>query len=110
MLGNLAQIAADASERCGIAPGLLNIARDPQERRTLLVQCPSATEFDAHIPKAVKIESGAKSALDPNSVRSVRPYLEEDAAGLDLEVPNITIVDAERTLWDKVVILHGLRH
>jgi hypothetical protein len=58
----------------------------------------------------VKIESGAKSALDPNSVRSVRPYLEEDAAELDLEVPNITIVDAARTLWDKVVILHGLRH
>jgi hypothetical protein len=24
-------------------------------------------------------------------------------------VPNVTIVDAERTLWDKVVILHGLR-
>jgi hypothetical protein len=24
-------------------------------------------------------------------------------------VPNVTIVDAERTFWDKVVILHGLR-
>ncbi len=28
---------------------------------------------------------------------------------LDLTVSNITIVDAERTFWDKVVILHGLR-
>lgn len=24
-------------------------------------------------------------------------------------MPNVTIVDAERTFWDKVVILHGLR-
>lgn len=28
---------------------------------------------------------------------------------LDLIVPNVTIVDAERTFWDKIVILHGLR-
>jgi hypothetical protein len=51
MLGNLAQIAADASERCGIAPGLLNIARDPQERRTLLVQYPTATELALIFPR-----------------------------------------------------------
>lgn len=110
LLDDLTQIAADASTRCGIAPGQLKIAPDPKDRQTLLVQYPTATEFDAYIPKAVKIESGAKSALDPNSVRSIRPYLEEDAPGLGLEVPNITIVDAERTFWDKVVILHGLRH
>ncbi|MCW3838153.1 nucleotidyl transferase AbiEii/AbiGii toxin family protein [Sphingomonas canadensis] len=109
VLENLARIAADASERNGIAVGQLKIVPD-KDRQTLLVRYPTATEDDAYIPKAVKIESGAKSALDPNSVRSIRPYLEEDAPGLDLEVPNITIVDAERTFWDKVVILHGLRH
>lgn len=58
----------------------------------------------------MKIASGAKSALDPNSVRSIRAYLERDATGLDLEVQGITVVDAERTFWDKIVILHGLRH
>lgn len=110
MLDSLTQIAAGASERCGIAPGQLKIAPDAKDRQTLLVQYPTATDFDAYIPKAVRIESGAKSALDPNSVHAVRPYLEEDAPGLDLEVPNITIVDAERTFWDKIVILHGLRH
>ena len=41
----------------------------------------------------MKIESGAKSVLDPNAVHSIRPYLEEDAPGLDLEVPGVTIVD-----------------
>lgn len=109
MLDNLTRIAAEASERCGIAAGQLKITPDPKDRQTLLVQYPTATEYDAYIPKAVKIESGAKSALDPNSIRSIRPYLEQDAPGLDLEVQGVTVVDAERTFWDKVVILHGLR-
>jgi hypothetical protein len=112
MLDNLTQIAAEASARNGIAEGQLKLIQDDKDRdkQTLLVQYPTATEPDAYIPKVVKIESGAKSALDPNSVRSIRPYLEKDAPGLDLEVPNITVVDAERTFWDKIVILHGLRH
>jgi len=110
MLDNLSKIAAEASKRNGIAAGQLTIVPDDKDRQTLLVRYPTATEDDAYIPKAVKIESGAKSALDPNSVRSIRPYLEQDAPGLDLEVPNVTIVDAERTFWDKIVILHGLRH
>jgi hypothetical protein len=57
----------------------------------------------------VKIESGAKSALDPNSRRVITPYVDADVPGLDLAVPAVTVVDAERTFWDKVVILHGLR-
>jgi len=108
LLANLTGIATEASGRNGIADGQLKILQD-KDKQTLLVQYPTATAPDAYIPKFVKIESGAKSALDPNSVRSIRPYLEQDAPGLILEVPNVTIVDAERTFWDKVVILHGLR-
>lgn len=37
------------------------------------------------------------------------PYVDADVPGIDLAVPGITVVDAERTFWDKVVILHGLR-
>ncbi|MCW3837257.1 nucleotidyl transferase AbiEii/AbiGii toxin family protein [Sphingomonas canadensis] len=110
MLDNLTRIAAETSERNGIATGQLTIVPDDKDKQTLLVRYPTATDYDAYIPKAVKIESGAKSALDPNSIRSIRPYLELDAPGLDLEVPNVTVVDAERTFWDKIVILHGLRH
>ena len=70
---------------------------------------PTATPEDAYVGKAVKIESGAKSALDPNSDRVIRPYLESDIPDIDLGVGNVTTVDPERTFWDKVVILHGLR-
>jgi hypothetical protein len=109
MLSNLSQITAEASVRNGIPDGLLTVVPDPKDKQTLLVRYPTATQSDDYIPKLVRIESGAKSALDPNSVRTMRPYLEEDAPGLNLEVPNVTTVDAERTFWDKVVILHGLR-
>ena len=67
-----------------------------------------ATPSDDYVRPAVKIESGGKSALDPNSPRVIRPYVEADAAGLDLSIAGVT-VEPERTLWDKVVILHGLR-
>lgn len=108
VLDSLTQIATEATARNGIAEGLLKIVPDDKDKQTLLARYPTATEADAYIPKAVKIESGASSAPDPNSVRSIRPYLEEDAPGLDLEVPGVTIVDAERTFWDKVIILYGL--
>ncbi len=58
---------------------------------------------------AIKIESGAKSALDPNSEVPIKPYVDDDLPALDLTVPAVRTVDPERTFWDKVVILHGLR-
>jgi len=105
----LAAIAADCSARTGLDAGAIKIFPDTRDRQTLLVAYPSVTSEDAYIAKSVKIESGAKSALDPNSRRSVAPYVDADLPAIDLTVPDVTIVDAERTFWDKIVILHGLR-
>lgn len=63
----------------------------------------------AFVQPWVKIESGAKSALDPNGPRTIRPYVEADLPGQDLASRGVTTVEAERTFRDKVVILHGLR-
>ena len=79
---------------------------DTEDSQALYLRYPTATPSDAYVAKAVKIESGAKSALDPNSERAIRPYLEDDIRGIDLSVGNVTVVDAERTFWDKIVILH----
>ena len=57
----------------------------------------------------VRIEAGAKSALDPNQPTLVRPYVADEAAELDLAVPGVTTIEAGRTFWDKVVILEGQR-
>lgn len=108
LLKDLSGLAAATAARTGIPKGRL-VIRQNKDPQTLLVQYPTATPSDGYIDKLGRIESGAKSALDPNSRRSVIPYLGPDVPGLDLTVANVTIVDAERTFWDKVVILHGLR-
>jgi hypothetical protein len=109
LLDHLTVIAAQCCERAGLKVGAIKVIPDAKDRQTLLVAYPSVTTEDAYIAKSVKIESGAKSALDPNSRRTIAPYVDEDLPTIDLGVPNVTIVDAERTFWDKVVILHGLR-
>lgn len=109
MLENLAEICADTGARTGIEAGALQVKPDPHDGQTLLLVYPSATPTDVYIAKSVKIESGAKSALDPNSLQSIPPYVDADVQDIDLAVPNVTVVNAERTFWDKIVILHGLR-
>jgi hypothetical protein len=109
LLAQLNAIAAEVAARTGLPADQLVVASDPDESQSLLVRYPTTTAADGYIDKVVKIESGAKSALDPNSLRPIVPYCNDDLPGLDLAVPNVTVVDAERTFWDKVVILHGRR-
>jgi hypothetical protein len=83
---------------------------DDADQQTLLFWYPVVTTAgDGYVRSAVKIEAGAKSALDPNVVTHVRPYVSDDLPDLDLIADGITTVEAQRTFWDKVVILHGLR-
>jgi hypothetical protein len=94
------------------APELGRVEADPDDpdHQSLLLWYPTVTADGAnYVRRAVKIEAGAKSALDPHSARTVIPYAAQDLAGTDLPVPNITTVDPVRTFWDKIAILHGLR-
>lgn len=83
---------------------------DDPDGQSLLLWYPTATaEGNAYIRRAIKIESGAKSALDPHAPVVVKPYIADDLPSFDLAVGNVTTVAPSRTFWDKVVILHGLR-
>lgn len=95
--------------RTGVNLDDFNLAVDPADAQTLLLTYPPVTPSDAYVINRVKIESGAKSALDPNSTRVIKPYVDDLTPDLDLSVANVVVVDAERTFWDKIVILHGLR-
>lgn len=105
----LKAVAADLAGRTAIPDGQLIVEPNPDDSQSLLIRYPTATPDHAYVEKVIKIESGAKSALDPNSVQPIVPYCSEDLPDLDLTVPNVTVVDAARTFWDKVVILHGRR-
>jgi hypothetical protein len=86
---------------------------DDPDAQTLLLWYPAVSQAagvePAYVRPAVKIESGAKSALDPHHPVSIGPYVDDDLPGLDLGVDGVITVDPERTFWDKVVIVHGLR-
>lgn len=85
---------------------------DPEDKdgQTVLFWYPAVTATTGdYIRSAVKIESGAKSALDPHVATTIQPYVAQDVSSLNLQVANITTVKPERTFWDKVIILHGLR-
>lgn len=98
---------ADATD----GTGRIEIDQADPDGQTLLVCYPEVEpRSGAYVRPAVRIESGAKSALDPNRCVTVRPYVSEEAGGLDLTVVGVTTIEATRTFWDKVVIAHGLRH
>jgi hypothetical protein len=112
LLEQLSGLLRGLLEAAKQAPDLGRVEADPDDpdHQSLLLWYPTVTADGAdYIRRAVKIEAGAKSALDPHSTRTVTPYVAQDLADTDLAVPNITTVDPGRTFWDKVVILHGLR-
>lgn len=90
--------------------GRLDVDADDPDGQTLLVWYPEVEPRDgAYVRPAVRIEAGAKSALDPHRYVAISPYIADDAPSLDLTVPDVATIDPGRTFWDKVVIVHGLR-
>jgi hypothetical protein len=112
LLEKLSGLLRGLLETAKQAPELGRVEADPEDpdHQSLLLWYPTVTADGAnYVRRAVKIEAGAKSALDPHSARTVTPYVAQDLADTDLTEPNIITVDPDRTFWDKVVILHGLR-
>lgn len=110
-LRQLDALLSGTMEQAGIARNnsIVVDELDP-DRQTLLFWYPSAlAETRDYIKPAVRIEAGAKSALDPHQTTAVLPFVAADVPTLNLRVGNITAVNPERTFWDKVVILHGQR-
>ena len=96
----------------GISQESVRIELDEADdsRQSLLFWYPSVVETQGeYVRSAVKIESGAKSALDPHQPSTISPYIADDLSALNLRVERVTTVNPERTFWDKIVILHGLR-
>lgn len=103
---------ATAFQEAGITLESSLIGNDPDDsdQQTLLLHYPSVNvDLNQYIKPVVKIEAGAKSALDPHCFTAIKPYIHHEMPALNLIVENVVTIDAERTFWDKVVILHGLR-
>lgn len=109
--GPLAKQFGEAAA-AAIPSGRFQLQSDPDDvdKQSLLFWYPAVTVRGGdYIRSAIKIESGARSAIDSNTGTIIKPYVADDLPDLDLTVTNVTAVKPERTFWDKVVILHGLR-
>lgn len=107
------EIVREAFADAKIKPNDPAVAIDPDDPdgQSLLFWYPTVTTArDDYIRPAVKLESGAKSALDPHEEMSIIPYISDDVPRLGLIAHGVTTVVAERTFWDKIVILHGVRN
>lgn len=104
------QLAAHVAAATRDAPTIEVVmdALDP-DGQTILVRYPSVFAPDPYVRSVVRVECGAKSALDPHGVFVLTPYVAADIPDSDLTVEGVTTILPERTFWDKVVIVHGLR-
>ncbi|AJE46525.1 nucleotidyl transferase AbiEii/AbiGii toxin family protein [Celeribacter indicus] len=91
--------------RCSIAPD-----DEDGDQQTLLIEYPTlypSTEISYVLPR-VKLEAGARSALDPNETASVTPYIAEELPdGWSFAVDNVHVIAPQRTYLEKLLILHG---
>jgi Nucleotidyl transferase AbiEii toxin, Type IV TA system len=112
LVTGLNRLIEKAMEEAGIDTTRVRLALDEEDpdRQSLLFWYPTATtQQEGYVRPAVKIEAGAKSALDPHQTVTIKPFVAEEIPRLSLAVANITTVAPERTFWDKVLMLHGLR-
>lgn len=71
----------------------LELDPDDPDRQSLLLWYPAvSTGPRDHVRPAVKIESGAKSAVDPNVPATLKPYVADDLPNADLRVADIRTV------------------
>jgi hypothetical protein len=106
-------VVRGALAEVNIEPNDPSVAIDPDDAdgQSVLFWYPAVTTSrDDYIRPAVKIESGAKSALDPHEDLAIVPYISHEVPRLALNAEHVTTVVAERTFWDKIVILHGVRN
>jgi len=103
MKGALASSIGPIADGCNIVP-------DEDDGQTLLVEYPSLypDSTDVYVSPRVKIEAGARSALDPWTTRTVTPYVAGDLPDWPFRVTNVATLAPERTFWEKLLILHGL--
>ena len=101
----LTALVADVLDGCDVVP-------DPydQDAQSLLVRYPTmyAVAPVAYVEPGVKIEAGARSAVEPTAMCTVAPLIAEELSDWPLHVDNIRTVSPQRTVWDKILILHGL--
>ncbi len=77
--------------------------------QTLFIEYPTLFPSGevAYVAPRVKIEAGARSALDPKQDCMVTPYIADELPDWSFASAGIRVIAPERTYWEKLLILHG---
>lgn len=109
----LAEIALSIEGAAGAPAGTIRIEAASEEEdpdgQTIFVSYDSLFSGDGYVAPRVKIESGARSDHDPCEDLVITPYVASLVPDFDLRVAGVTTIRPERTLWDKLRILHEQR-
>lgn len=109
ILGELKTALTDLID--GMVEGC-NVLSDEDDAswQTLFIEYPTLFPSSdmSYVSPRVKIEAGARSALDPSLTCAVSPYISGELPDWSFEVDGIRTLAPERTYWEKLLILHGL--
>ena len=77
--------------------------------QTLFIEYPTLFPSGeiTYVAPRVKIEAGARSALDPSRECTVTPYIADELPDWSFASGGLRVTAPERTYWEKLLILHG---
>jgi len=87
---------------------LEEITTSDQDPLIILVNYPNLIESPGYLKSRVQVELGCRSLIEPYSVRDISPILDENYPEASFAEPPIHVptVDPERTLLEKIFLLH----
>jgi hypothetical protein len=87
--------------------------RDSDRQSILFQYPPSLTEYQegAYLAPAVLLEFGCRGDQWPSSEATIRPFVAEQFPDL-IRYPDVKLIvlDAQRTFWEKVTLIHAENH
>lgn len=82
---------------------------DDPDNSSLRVNYPSLLNADVYLKPWVKIECGARGAREPEAKKDIAPFIQQElGTKIKLVTEDVTLIAAERTFWEKALILHGI--
>ena len=101
----LTRLIDEIVEGCHVGPDEGDV-----DGQTLFIEYPTLYPSGdvAYVAPRVRIEAGARSALDPSLTCTIAPYVADELPDWSFDVGDIRVIAPERTYWEKLLILHGV--
>lgn len=90
--------------RAAVAP-ICSVETNPDDTHVLQIVFPRVFEY-SYIQPSIKLEVGPLALWDPNAGTKITSFVSKELPELNIQDPIVPTVNAERTFWEKITILH----